>query len=78
MMAPMHPVPFGPINHFVQPPMQGGQPPRPFPGTCYVCQQSGHMAKNCPFSNAPPRGNNFKRGGPKKHGKRRKFIIYQY
>ena len=68
MMAPMHPVPFGPINHVAQPPMQ---PPRPFPGTCYICQQSGHMAKNCPFSTGPVRGGSSKRGGPKRHGKRR-------
>ena len=68
MMAPMHPVPFGPVNHFAQPPMQ---PPRPFPGTCYICQQSGHMARSCPFSTGPVRGGNSKRGGPKRHGKRR-------
>ena len=69
MMAPMHPVPFGPVQHFAPP---GGLPPRPFGGTCYICQQQGHMAKNCPYSaNQPPRGSNVKRGGPKRHGKRR-------
>jgi hypothetical protein len=69
MMAPMHPVPFGPVQHFAPP---GGLPPRPFGGTCYICQQQGHMAKNYPYSaNQPPRGNNVKRGGPKRHGKRR-------
>ena len=69
MLTPMHPVPFGPVQHFAPP---GGLPPRPFGGTCYVCQQQGHMAKNCPYSGSqPPRGNNVKRGGPKRHGKRR-------
>jgi len=69
MMAPMHPVPFGPVQHFAPP---GGLPPRPFGGTCYICQQQGHMAKTCPYSaNQPPRGSNVKRGGPKRHGKRR-------
>jgi len=70
MMAPVHPVPFGPMQHFAPP--QGGQPPRPFVGTCFVCQQQGHMAKNCPYSNGQQsRGSNAKRGGPKRHGKRR-------
>ena len=70
MMAPIHPVPFGPMHHAVPP--LGGQPSRPFVGACFICQQQGHMAKNCPYSNgAQPQGNNAKRGGPKRHGKRR-------
>ena len=70
MMAPMHPIPFGPVNHFAPP--QGGPPSRQFTGVCYIYQQQGHMAKNCPYSNGqPPRGNNGKRGGPKRQGKRR-------
>jgi len=70
MMAPAHPVPFGPMQHFN--PVQPNQPPRPFYGTCYICQQTGHMAKNCPYSTGqPPRGGMNKRGGPKRHGKRR-------
>ena len=60
MMAPMHPMPFGPPQHYAFP--QGNQNPRPFSGTCYICQQTGHMAKICPFSyGQPPRGQNNKR-----------------
>ena len=66
----VHPVPFGPVQYFT--PMQPNQPPRPFYGTCYICQQTGHIANNCPYATGPVRGGgSAKRGGPKRHGKKR-------
>jgi hypothetical protein len=81
MMAPTHPVPFGPpsFNHqplpsgFNQQPLpgQGGQqPPRPFGGVCFLCQQSGHMARYCPFFPGQRPAQN-RKPGPKRFGKRR-------
>ena len=54
MMAPVHPVPFGPVQHFT--PMQPNQPPRSFYGTYYICQQTWHMANNCRYVTGPVRG----------------------
>ena len=72
MLAPTHPVAFGPpsLNHQPPPFLMGQQPPRPFVGVCYLCQQVGHMAKNCPtFPGQRPPQN--KKQGPKRFGKRR-------
>ena len=51
MMASLHPIPLGPpsFNHPSVPGQGGQQPPRPFGGVCFLCQQSGHMARYCPF-----------------------------
>ena len=72
MMAPAHPVPFGPPSLNNQPPpfFAGQQPPRPFGGVCFLCQQSGHMAKNCSMfpGQRPPQN---RKQGPKRYGKRR-------
>ena len=72
MLAPTHPVAFGPpsLNHQPPPFLMGQQPPRPFVGVCYLCQHARHMATNCPtFPGQRPPQN--KKQGPKRFGKRR-------
>ena len=42
-MAPIHPVPFGPMHHVAHP--LGGQPPRPFVGTVLFASNKGTWRK---------------------------------
>jgi len=73
---PQMAMPFS-MPHFNQPqfpfpPQQQPNPGRGVNGPCFICQQHGHLARNCPNSQSNYRGGgNFRRGGGRgTYGKR--------
>ena len=64
--APMPPMPMHfPMNPFNAPqyPMGMGNPVRGTNGPCFVCQQLGHVARNCPNNQNSRGSGHFRRGG---------------
>jgi len=66
MMAPLPNIPFlPPTQQFTDMHIR-----RPFTGTCFNCQQAGHLAKDCPVPPRPQSRRPFNRG-PKRFGKKK-------